>query len=40
MILLFLFFIVILGIGFVLRAKKITGTDHPFQKIFRNKNDR
>ena len=35
-----LFIITILGVGFVFKAKKITGSDHPFEKLFGKKNDR
>jgi hypothetical protein len=35
-----LFFVLIIGVGFVSKSKKITGSDHPFEKIFKNKDDR
>jgi hypothetical protein len=35
-----LFIITILGVWFVLKLKKTTGSDHPFEKLFGKKNDR
>jgi len=35
-----LFIITILGVWFVLKLKKTTGSDHPFEKLFGKKNDK
>jgi hypothetical protein len=40
MFLFILFFVLIIGVGFAFKSKKITGSDHPFEKLFKNKNDR
>jgi hypothetical protein len=37
MTLLILFMVIILGVGFISKIKKITGSDHPFEKLFGKK---